>query len=106
MLPARFDDTPLPGLLSDIVAIDLRTRTPQQFAAMIADKLARLAISASAPSADAGDPAWDVEPAAHRPMHGLPLAPPENRGGGAAAIASSTAVNCAPMVPGTVTGQS
>ena len=42
VLPARFDDTPLPGLLSGMVAVDLRTRTPQQFAAMIADKLARL----------------------------------------------------------------
>jgi hypothetical protein len=41
-----------------MVAIDLRTRTPQQFAAMIADKLARLAITASA---EAGDPARDVE---------------------------------------------
>src|SRR4249920_2386477 len=46
VLLARFDDTPLPGLLSDLVAIDLRGRSPQQFAAMIADKLARLAISA------------------------------------------------------------
>ncbi len=63
VLPARFDDTPLPGLLSDIVAVDLRTRTPQQFAAMIADKLASLAITASAPSAGAGDPARDAEPA-------------------------------------------
>ena len=45
VLPARFDDTPLPGLLSDMVAVDLRGRTPQQFAAMIADKLAGLAIS-------------------------------------------------------------
>ncbi len=63
VLPARFDDTPLPGLLSDMVAVDLRTRTPQQFAAMIADKLARLAITASAPSAGAGDPARGVEPA-------------------------------------------
>jgi len=49
VLPARFDDTPLPGLLSDMVAVDLRTRTPQQFAAMIADKLAMLAITASPP---------------------------------------------------------
>ena len=63
VLPARFDDTPLPGLLSDMVAVDLRGRTPQQFAAMIADKLARLAITAPAPSAEAGDPARDVEPA-------------------------------------------
>ena len=44
VLPARFDDTPLPGLLSDMVAVDLRTRTPQQFAAMLADKLVRFAI--------------------------------------------------------------
>ena len=51
VLPARFDDTPLPGLLSDMVAVDLRTKTPQQFAAMIADKLAGLAITASARSA-------------------------------------------------------
>ena len=57
VLPARFDDTPLPGLLSDMVAIDLRGRTPQQFAAMIAAKLAALAITA-APSADAR--AWSA----------------------------------------------
>ena len=57
VLPARFDDTPLPGLLSDMVAVDLQARTPQQFAAMIADKLARLAITASAPSARDGEPA-------------------------------------------------
>jgi hypothetical protein len=63
VLPARFDDTPLPGLLADTVAVDLRTRTPHQFAAMITDKLARLAITAPAPSADARDPARDVEPA-------------------------------------------
>ena len=49
VLPARFDDTPLPGLLSDMVAIDLRGRTPQQFAAMIAAKLAALGITAPAP---------------------------------------------------------
>jgi len=63
VLPARFDETPLPGLLSDMVAVDLRGRTPQQFAAMIADKLARLAISTSWPSAGAGGPARDVESA-------------------------------------------
>ena len=60
VLPARFDDTPLPGLLSDIVAVDLRGRIPQQFAAMIIDKLAALGIVASASSADAADPARDV----------------------------------------------
>ena len=26
VLPARFDDAPLPGLLSDMVAVDLRSR--------------------------------------------------------------------------------
>ena len=51
VLPARFDDTSLPGLPSDMVTVDLRPRTPQQFAAMIADKLAALAASA-----DAGGP--------------------------------------------------
>ena len=44
VLPARFDDTTLPGLQSDIVWVDLRNQTPQQFAAMIADKLAALGI--------------------------------------------------------------
>ena len=48
VLPARFDDTPLPGLLSDMVAVDLRGRTPQQFAAMIADKLAALGVATQA----------------------------------------------------------
>jgi hypothetical protein len=60
VLPARFDDTPLPGLLSDMVAVDLRGRIPQQFAAMIIDKLAALGIVASASPADAAGPARDV----------------------------------------------
>ena len=68
VLPARFDDTPLPGLLSDMVAVDLRGRTPQQFAAMIIDKLAALGIVASASSADVADPARDV--VAARPAGG------------------------------------
>jgi hypothetical protein len=44
VLPARFDDKPLPGLLSDMVAEDLRDRSPEQFAAMIAAKLADLGL--------------------------------------------------------------
>jgi hypothetical protein len=59
VLPARFDDTPLPGLLADMVAIDLCTRTPQQFAAMIAGKLAALAITGSPPT-NAGGPTGDT----------------------------------------------
>jgi hypothetical protein len=56
VLPARFDDTPLPGLLPDIVAVDLRIRTPHQFAVMIAAKLADLGITAPAgsPASNAG----------------------------------------------------
>jgi hypothetical protein len=61
VLPARFDDTPLPGLPSDIVTVDLRGRTPQQFAAMIARKLAALDIACPAPSAHAADLDGDVE---------------------------------------------
>src|SRR5271169_2309002 len=45
VLPARFDDTPLPGLLSDMVTVDLRGRAPEQFAAMIAAKLATLDVT-------------------------------------------------------------
>ena len=62
VLPARFDDTRLPGLLSDMVWVDLRRLAPQQFAAMIAAKLAALDIAGS-PSAGAGDLARDVEAA-------------------------------------------
>ena len=61
VLPARFDDTPLPGLLSDMVTVDLRGRTPEQFAGMVADKLAALGIIGPAPSADARDPARGTE---------------------------------------------
>ena len=78
VLPARFDDTPLPGLLPDVAYADLRTRTPQQFAVMIAGKLAALGITGPTPLADAENPAWAVEsvyPAApalesDRPHHG------------------------------------
>jgi TIR domain len=62
VLPARFDDTPLPGLLSDMVAVRLRSRTPQQFAAMIVSKLAAVGITGSAPP-DAGERARDAESA-------------------------------------------
>jgi hypothetical protein len=45
VLPARFDDTPLPGLAPDVSYVDLRRRAPQQFADMVAAKLAALAIT-------------------------------------------------------------
>src|SRR5216684_1546090 len=48
VLPARFDDTPLPGLLSDMVAVDLHGWEPQEFADMIAAKLAALGMAAPA----------------------------------------------------------
>ena len=43
---AQFDDTPLPGLLSDMVTVGLRGRAPPRFAAMIVDKLTALGIAA------------------------------------------------------------
>ena len=61
VLPARFDDTPLPGLLRGLVTVNLRGRTPQQFATMIVGKLAALGITGLASAVDAGDPARDVE---------------------------------------------
>jgi tetratricopeptide (TPR) repeat protein len=51
VLPARFDDTPLPGLQSDMVWVDLRNLTPEAFAASIARKLKDLGI---APTSAAG----------------------------------------------------
>ena len=57
VLPARFDDTALPGLVPDMVAVDLRGRTPDQFAGLIAAKLADLGITAPGP---AGNSARDA----------------------------------------------
>ena len=50
VLPARFDDSELPGLLSDVVYVDLRHYEPEQFADLLAARLA-------APPTDGGDPA-------------------------------------------------
>jgi hypothetical protein len=92
VLPVRFDDTPLPGLLPDMVTVDLRTRTPQQFAAMIASKLADpghywsnhfvhvhesgvwVADSDVTDSCSPG-PAGRVPPGARRHRSALPVAP-------------------------------
>ena len=43
VLPARFDDSELPGLLPDVVSVDLRRLTPEQFADLVAAKLGDLA---------------------------------------------------------------
>jgi tetratricopeptide (TPR) repeat protein len=61
VLPARFDDTPPPGLLSDMVTVDLRGRTPQKFADMIAAKLVTLSIRDLTPPADAESPVRDAD---------------------------------------------
>jgi hypothetical protein len=50
VLPARFDDSELPGLLPDVVTVDLRDNTPAQFAGLVAAKLAELGISSSSSS--------------------------------------------------------
>jgi vWA-MoxR associated protein C-terminal domain/TIR domain/Effector-associated domain 2 len=70
VLPARFDDTPLPGVLSDMATVDLRTRTPQQFAAMIIGKLAALGIVA--PSTPVNDDSVARDAWAERPTGGTP----------------------------------
>ena len=57
VLPARFDDTVLPGLLEDVVAVDLRRDTPERFADLVAAKLAILAgTSPGGPRVPAGPP--------------------------------------------------
>jgi TIR domain len=57
VLPARFDDSELPGLLPDVVAVDLRSYTPPRFADLIVAKLADLGINPPlAPSRANGEP--------------------------------------------------
>ena len=51
VLPARFDDSELPGLLPDVVTVDLQGYNPEQFADLVVAKLADLAISPSPPAA-------------------------------------------------------
>jgi tetratricopeptide (TPR) repeat protein len=60
VLPARFDDSELPGLLPDVVTIDLRRYTPAQFADLIVEKLASLAASPSPPGGTDRSPAGAV----------------------------------------------
>ena len=60
VLPARFDDSELPGLLPDVVTIDLRRYAPAQFADLIVEKLAGLAASPSPPGGTDRSPAGAV----------------------------------------------
>ncbi len=88
VLPARFDDSELPGLLDDVVSVDLRRYTPEQFADLVTAKLDGLAASppgglraqagAGRPLAEVTDPfALEV----HHPVQpegavpGLPVLP-------------------------------
>ena len=50
MLPARFDDSGLPGLLPDVVTVDLRRHTPEEFADLVVVKLANEDMNAALPS--------------------------------------------------------
>ena len=54
VLPARFDDSELPGLLPDVVAVDLRGYAPEQFADLVVAKLANPVISSSPPPGGGG----------------------------------------------------
>jgi len=42
VLPARFDDTEIPGLLPSVAVVDLKEETPQSFAQKIIRKLREL----------------------------------------------------------------
>ena len=88
VLPARFDDSELPGLLDDVVSVDLRRYTPEQFADLVTAKLDGLAASPPGglrAQADAGRPLAEVtDPFAlevHHPVQpegavpGLPVLP-------------------------------
>jgi len=50
ILPARFDDTVIPGLYTSTVYVDLKTKTPHQLAMLILQKLGRVANYASLPN--------------------------------------------------------
>ena len=90
VLPARFDDSELPGLLPDVVTVDLRRYTPTQFAGLVADKVAGLAGSPRGGNGPPGRPAGRLlaevrDPfvlEVHRPVQpedappGLPVLPP------------------------------
>ena len=54
VLPARFDDSELPGLLPDVVTVDLRRYTPGQFADLVVAKLADLGYQPVTASGRAG----------------------------------------------------
>jgi len=60
VLPARFDDTPVPGLLSGVVTVDLLGQSPRQFPGVVAAKLAALGITGPGPAARADVPAGDT----------------------------------------------
>jgi hypothetical protein len=66
VLPARFDDSQLPGLLPDVVSVDLRGYTPEQFADLVAAKLADLARSPPGRQPDQAG-----APAAGRPLEAV-----------------------------------
>jgi hypothetical protein len=42
ILPARFDDSRVPGLVSSVAFVDLRKKTPEQLGALIIEKLSQL----------------------------------------------------------------
>lgn len=74
ILPVRFDDTEIPGLLSTVMYIDLRTRTPQGVAEMIVRKLRTQSSPSTAPeSRSAGPTAAAVRPPDVQPWQDLKL---------------------------------
>ena len=115
VLPARFDDSELPGLLDDVVSVDLRGRTPEQFADLVAAKLGGLAAwPPGGPQARAGA-GWPLE--VHQPVQledpppGLPVLPvylPREHDAGLARVVRAAAEGrsgIAVLVGGSSTGK-
>jgi hypothetical protein len=60
VLPARFDDSELPGLLDDMVSVDLRRYTPEQFADLVAAKLDSLVAGPPCEKRSWASPGWPL----------------------------------------------
>src|SRR5579859_3032039 len=87
VLPVRFDDTQLPGLLPDVAVIDLRTRprSPEEVAGLIILKLEALGITSPALAkdqpgpADIAVPGWRLAPGPGLDSYGAPAHPASGR---------------------------
>jgi hypothetical protein len=75
VLPARFDDSELPGLLPDVGVIDLRPLAPEDFAGLVAAKLAEF--GSAGQLADGRPLSWESPPRLGGDVRNLLLAETE-----------------------------